>query len=174
MLSCLVAGLLTPLCFAEEASQTPLPPGMARADQPKEVAALHSVENQERAKALRQEPKRELTAQEEYQLKLIAYREQLVEEQRQRRIKELELEREREARQRAEQEALKAEIEKDRQERVMHLHAVQAYHRYIRYGNIWKSQHYNAHHPAPCSPPVVPVRPRCSSGINALIQVNID
>ena len=102
-LSCLILLTLAAPVLAGE--RAPLPPGMARADQPQEVAALHSVEHEERAKALRSQPKRELTAQEAYQRKLIAYREQLVEEQRQRKLKELEVKLAEEKRLRAEEEA---------------------------------------------------------------------
>ena len=139
MLSCFVASLLAPLPLVVEASPTLLPPGMARADQPEAVAALYSPENEERAKAIRNEPERELTAQEQYHLQLIAYRQQLVEAQEQRKIRELELQLEREARIRAEERAAQAERERRRESIYLQHHSVHAYQRNLN-DEYWREQ----------------------------------
>ncbi len=108
-----------------------LPVGMARANQPQEVAALYNEANQKRIAAAQEQVAQEekLTAAEEYHLKLVAYREQLVEEQRQRKIKEMELQLEREARLRAEQEAIAAKREERRRSIYLQHHSVHAIQR---------------------------------------------
>ena len=142
--------------------QAMLPAGMARADDPKAVAALHSEAHQKRVEAIeKQAPKKErLTAAEEYHLKLIAYREQLVEEQRQREIQEMELQLEREARIRAEERAVQAERARRRESIYIQHHSVHAYQRNLN-DEYWREQRLlraleqkqHCHQPQPCPKP---------------------
>ena len=118
-----------------------LPAGMAPADNPKAVAALYSEAHKKRVAAVqKQAPKEDrLTAAQEYHLKLIAYREQLVEEQRQRKIKEMELQLEREARLRAEKEAIAAKRAERRHSIYLQHHSVHAYQRNLN-DEYWREQ----------------------------------
>lgn len=100
----------------------PLPPGMARADDPQAVAALYSRPVPERARPPQEAgPEKQLTDQEAYEQRRIAYLAKLQELQHERRLREQELELEREARLRAEQRA--AELERQR-----HREAILAQH----------------------------------------------
>ena len=136
----LILGSIAGLAVAAQASPR-LPAGMARADDSKAVAALDSQANQKRVEAiLSQAPDgKRLTAAEEYHLKLIAYREQLVEEQRQRRIQEIELQLEREARARAEEAAARAERQRRRESIYLQHHSVHAYQRNLN-DEYWREQ----------------------------------
>lgn len=138
----LVALLTAPLAAAKEAqheqkraksAQTALrlPPGMARANNPGQVAALYDEKRKrEIEEQLKSGPDPDrLSAAERHQLKLIAYRTQLVEQQRQRKIKELELQLEREARLRAEKAAALAERERRRESIYLQHHSVHTYQR---------------------------------------------
>lgn len=123
------------------ASQPMLPAGMAPADDPKAVAALHSEANQKRVEAIEKKApqQKRLTAAEEYHLKLIAYREQLVEQQRQRQIQELELQLEREARLLAEERAAEAERQRRRETILLQHHTLHAYQRNLN-DEFWREQ----------------------------------
>jgi hypothetical protein len=164
----ILGALLTaPLAAAKEAqheqkrAKTPqttlrLPPGMARADHPGQVAALF---NEQRKREVQERlesapPAGHLTAAERYQLKLIAYRTQLVEQQRQRKIKELELQLEREARLRAEKAAALAERERRREAIYLQHHSVHTYQRRLN-DEFWREQRLlrilaKRHHHRPC------------------------
>lgn len=147
---------VTPATPAQAPIQTSwLPVGMARANQAKEVAALYSQEHEARALAIRSAPERALSPQEEYTLKLIAYRTQLVEEQRQRKIMEMELELERQARIRAEERAAEAERQRRRDSIYAQHHTVHAYQRnlndaYVQEQRLRKIIAQECHKPKPC------------------------
>jgi len=140
-----------------------LPAGMARADKPEEVAALYSEEHQKRVEAMEKKAPKEprLTPADAYQLQLIAYRTQLVEEQRQRKIKELELQIEREARLLAEERAAIAERERRRESIYIQHQTVHAYQRRLN-DEYWREQrlrqivHEEHHHHACPSPAQAP------------------
>ncbi len=145
--------------LAEDEAPAPrlkLPPGMARADQPQQVAALYSEEHQNRVDAARSTQQSDgPTPQEAYSQKLIAYRTQLVEEQRQRKMKELELELEREARRRAEQQARMAELEREREDRIRQHQVLHVYHEWLE-RQRWQQQqccrgNHSQHAHKPCS-----------------------
>lgn len=134
-----------------------LPPGMARADHPGQVAALFNEQRrrevQERLESA-PDPER-LTAAERYQLKLIAYRTRLLDQQHQRKIKELELELEREARLRAEKAAALAERERRRKSIYIQHHSVHACQRRLN-DEFRREQRLlltlgKKHHHRPCS-----------------------
>lgn len=154
---------------SKAATQPALPPGMARADNPKQVAALYSEEHQKRVEAMHKEAPSERTSPEQtYTQKLIEYRTQLVEEQRQRKLKELELEREREARRRAEEEARLAQIERDREERVRRHQTIQIYHEWLQRRDRYL-QHCHSQHLRPsCSKPDPAPCPDASAGAETL------
>ena len=137
-----------------------LPPGMVRADDPKAVAALLSTPVKRQADASERESseKERLTAADEYHLKLVAYRTRLVEEQRQRKIKELELLLEREARIRAEEAAARERRERRRESIFIQHHSVHAYQRnlndeYVREQRLRKLIEQQCSKPCPTPTP---------------------
>lgn len=108
----------------------PLPPGMARADDPEQVAALEARTGP--APATEENAKDKTPSEQEaYQQQRIAYLTRLQQEQHERKELEAQLEREREARRLAEQRAAEAERQRRREEIYILHHTVHAYQRHL-------------------------------------------
>ena len=159
-----------------------LPAGMARASDPKAVAALFSEANEKRAAAIRKQAAEEdrLTATEEYHLKLVAYREQLVEEQRQRKIKELELMIEREARLLAQEQAAEDRRQRRRESIYIQHHTVHAYQRRLN-EQYWREQRLRqiireeqGHGPCPPAPCPAPAPAPSAAPVSSDAEVEGD
>ena len=163
-----------------EASQPALPPGMARANNPQQVAHLYSEERQREVEAMRKEAKARaaeqagkdgLTDQEAYTQRLIAYRTRLVEEQRELQRQQKQLEMEREARLRAEALAEQRQRERQRESIFIQHHTVHAYQRrlndeYVREQRLLRAlakQH--CQNPPPCSTPAAPAEESCDAAM---------
>lgn len=156
---------------ATSPTTVPLPPGMAHADNPEQVAALYSEANKKRVEAIQEQaPKNErLTPQEKYHLELIAYRTQLVQQQREHKLDQQRREREREARIRADERAAELERQKRREAIYIQHHGIHAYQRSLndqyhyeqRLLKAFESRHH--HQACPQPSPVPPTKGGCDS-----------
>lgn len=125
--------------FAAQAS-IPLPPGMARADDPQQVAALDErPEPQPTASRDQNNESGESADREAYQQQRIAYLAQLQQQQRERKRLQAQLEREREAREQAEARAAELERERRREEIYILHHSLHAYQRRLN-EQYWREQ----------------------------------
>ena len=119
-----------------------MPAGLARANDARQVAALYSQQNAERVKDIRQkhsEQLGQLSAQEEYHRMVIAYRTQLVNAQRERKLREVELELQREARVHAKMATERMDYQRRRESIYLQHHSVHAYQRKLN-DKFWREQ----------------------------------
>jgi len=122
-----------------------LPAGMARADDPQQVAALYSEGHRQRVEELHVTPASEqMHPLEACTRQLAAYRSQLVEEQKQRKAHELELEKTRTAKQLAALQALKEEREREHEITVYRIQAIHAYHQWLQYRQCQEERFHDA------------------------------
>ncbi len=135
----LVSASLLALMMAATAGPK-LPAGMARANDPQQVAALDNEQHRQRIEAIRKSAAGErLTEQDAYYLTLVAHRTQLVNEQLLRKLRDQELDLERKARRLADERAAQLERERQREIVASRNEAIHAYQRWLN-DEYWREQ----------------------------------